>query len=420
MKPLTPLLIITTLSSQVLYACASFRRYRLIIKIRGGGNDTLGATDDNNKNLALLRAITRSAITLSKDITISVLKKLSEKSHLPSEYIRIHRSRLKALAQTSLEHLSLGVQQWNKYRKDLWIRFEPFLKKQEMVSSVLYQMMHILQTSYESIKVTMQATVVSNESPKMTYAFVCAMALSGSSLGFYNFLYFVTLGYANAILFVMVGVLTVSHFSTSPIHIYDQLPSILVALWAIRLMAFSLHREFVSWPEWHYKMIDVDRNISYHTKVLAWLTYSPLYAAMAMPCVFRIQHAITGYEHRSWGLALGILLQVSGLLLESIADYQKAAFKGMDGNHNRKRWCNVGLYKYILYPNYFGEGMFWIGTFIGNISGYKSFFQWGISMVGLTFILSILIQSMTSLGEKQLKKYENDEAFRQFRLSHSF
>jgi steroid 5-alpha reductase family enzyme len=163
-------------------------------------------------------------------------------------------------------------------------------------------------------------------------------------------------------------------------------------------------------------MIDVDRRISIHSKILAWLTYSPLYAAMAMPCVFRLQDAITGFVHRSWGLTLGIILQTAGLLLESIADYQKAAFKSMD----RKRWCNIGLYKYFLYPNYLGECIFWIGTFIGNMACYHTFFQWGISMVGLTFILSIMMQAMSALGEKQWKKYESDETFRQFRLSHSF
>lgn len=384
---------------------------------------------DDNDTLAFIRssrpvAVANVAMTTStseadanvKSAPISPLFKFPKPRFL-SDFLGMPRPRLNEMARRSLRRITLGIRDWNKQPKDFWNRFAQ-LTREDTLSTVLYKLINILQTSLESIKATLCTTIVSNKSPKMTYVMVCALALSGSSIGYNSFLYFVTVGYAASMLFVVVAATIASRFSKIPVGILDMLPSILVALWAVRLIVFSLHREFFNWPEWHYKMIDVDKRISMHTKVLAWLTYSPLYAAMVMPCVFRLQDAIMGYVHRSWGLAIGIVLQVVGLLLETVADYQKAEFKSIEGN--RRRWCNIGLFGLFLYPNYLGECTFWTGTFIGNMACLHSFFQWGVSMVGLTFILSILLQAMSSLGEKQLKKYGSDEKFREFRLSHSF
>jgi steroid 5-alpha reductase family enzyme len=125
---------------------------------------------------------------------------------------------------------------------------------------------------------------------------------------------------------------------------------------------------------------------------------------MTMPFILRLQSAMTGsVDSTLWGLITGITLQIMGLVLESAADYQKASFKAIDGN--RRRWCNIGLYRFLLFPNYLGEGLFWIGTFISSITCYNSFVEWAISIVGLTFILSILHQAMSSLDEKHSKKY---------------
>jgi steroid 5-alpha reductase family enzyme len=73
------------------------------------------------------------------------------------------------------------------------------------------------------------------------------------------------------------------------------------------------------------------------------------------PCWSRLQ----GPHTKRWGLVVGyagILLQMCGLLLESIADLKKSGFKPQ----YRHAWCNaVGVWKWSSHPNYLGEGMLW-------------------------------------------------------------
>ena len=75
---------------------------------------------------------------------------------------------------------------------------------------------------------------------------------------------------------------------------------------------------------------------------------------------------------QSWGKVgkTGISMQIGGLILESLADYQKGRFKRMEGNRNR--WCNVGLWKHFTHPNYLGEVIFWVGTFTGGVTCNKT------------------------------------------------
>jgi len=47
----------------------------------------------------------------------------------------------------------------------------------------------------------------------------------------------------------------------------------------------------------------------------------------------------------------------TGIIIEAIADYQKYIYKS-DPKH-KDHWCDVGLWKYARYPNYFGEMLVW-------------------------------------------------------------
>eukprot|EP01033_Poteriospumella_lacustris_P012479 gene12479-8919_t len=47
----------------------------------------------------------------------------------------------------------------------------------------------------------------------------------------------------------------------------------------------------------------------------------------------------------------------AGIAIETLADYQKYQFKS--DARNADRWCDVGLWKYSRFPNYFGEMLVW-------------------------------------------------------------
>jgi steroid 5-alpha reductase family enzyme len=245
----------------------------------------------------------------------------------------------------------------------------------------------------------------------LTLPGVYALALLGSCSGFHLFLYFITVGYSFGIMLpVLIGLYV---YGGRPVQNLTALHSVLTVLWGIRSASFFLYREYVSWPQLHDKVVEVNQMARLSSKFFCWLIYSFFYAAMASPCLFRLK------AQTRWGvfgkIALG--LQGTGLLLESLADYQKSAFKSLPGNRNR--WCNVGLFTFSAFPNYLGEIVFWYGTFLAGIATYEKPQQWTMATTGLLFISIVIRGAVSSLGAKQLRKYGGMAEYAEFRRTHT-
>ena len=194
--------------------------------------------------------------------------------------------------------------------------------------------------------------------------------LVGSIVGFHLYLYFISVGHALAIFLPVF--LTLVRYSQraralsramSPAAV---LHSLLVLLWSLRLGIFLLWREYVAWPALQGKLrrVAVDRS----QKITAWFLYSFLALCMVTPCWWRLQWDLlpSSSSLSPWSMrwkafsVLGIALQITGLFLESLADWQKSAFKA--ASSGEQKWCHVGLWKYSTHPNYAGEWLFWLGT----------------------------------------------------------
>lgn len=133
---------------------------------------------------------------------------------------------------------------------------------------------------------------------------------------------------------------------------------LLVGLWAIRL-AFHLGRRnighgedprYAAWRAEHgrrwwwrsYLQVFVLQ------AVIAWGVGWPVHAAMASPAPFPAATDL-----------LGIILVLSGLLCETVADWQLTAFRADPAN--RGRVLDTGLWRYSRHPNYFGDAVVWWG-----------------------------------------------------------
>ena len=104
---------------------------------------------------------------------------------------------------------------------------------------------------------------------------------------------------------------------------------------------------------------------------------------------------------------------MTGLLLETAADFQKNSFK----TRNKLSWCNIGVWKYSTHPNYLGEGLFWWGTYLAH--GFDNPIPSVLATVGLLTILYVLKGSAKSLSSKQKEKYGQDIDFYQFQRTHN-
>lgn len=282
---------------------------------------------------------------------------------------------------------------------------------------------------------------------------IYALSLLGASVGFHSFLYFISVGYALGVILPVAAVLS-SYIrllqNRNSVKVFlgrsSLLHSCLVLVWGLRALSFFLWREYINWPALHKQIRHVNKTSApaLPVKCLIWVMYSFLYTAMLSPCWLRLRQSArlvvqapgfvpttTGlYPFRWIAIGLPILLQLLGLAMESIADYQKSAFK----LQNRYEWCNIGLWKWSTHPNYLGEMIFWTGTYLGwllfSIVVSKAVFstlspsflsrigQFFFCTLGYGFILTVLRGSIQSMSNKHWQKYGHLPEYAIFRQSH--
>lgn len=239
-----------------------------------------------------------------------------------------------------------------------------------------------------------------------------ALALLGASCGFHLFLHFITIGYALGIgLPISVALYVYNKHSILPRATLFH--SFITVAWSVRMLVFFLWREYISWPALHEKVVEIQKRmkIPFASRLLCWLVYSFFYLSMMSMSLGRLQQGMNA----KWGFLglIGLLMQIGGLGLETIADLQKNGFKA----RNRHAWCNVGVWKWSSHPNYLGEGLFWWGSYLSH--GFNAIPNTVFSTIGLGFIMSVLKGSTRSLSIKHLEKYGDQPEFFEFQRTHS-
>lgn len=81
---------------------------------------------------------------------------------------------------------------------------------------------------------------------------------------------------------------------------------------------------------------------------------------------------------------LGIALLLSGLLIETVADWQRYEFLRL--KKNKGKIMTRGLWSLSRHPNYFGEIIFWWGMFFLVLGASKSWML-VVSPLTLTYIM---------------------------------
>jgi steroid 5-alpha reductase family enzyme len=113
----------------------------------------------------------------------------------------------------------------------------------------------------------------------------------------------------------------------------------------------------------------------------------------------------------------GLLVWLIGLIIETIADWQKFQFK--NNPENKGKWTDVGLWKYSRHPNYFGEILCWIGLFIAvlpYLTGIKYLLI--ISPLYITSLL-LFVSGIPPLEKRYDKKYGDNRKYQQYKESTS-
>lgn len=233
-------------------------------------------------------------------------------------------------------------------------------------------------------------------------ALVCGVL---SAIGFYKFVYFLSIGYGLAI--SGVGITLILMFSKS-LSLGCLVQCLLLIVYGIRLSGFLLVREIksITYRKTLEETTKTEKSMPIFVKFSIWICVIALYVAQTSPVYYRLANNL-GQGIIPW---VGALIMAVALIIETISDMQKSASK----KQNPGRFCDTGLYKFIRCPNYFGEILFWTGVFISGFGALKGALQWIIAMMGYILIIYVMFSGAKRLEIRQNKNYGQRDEYQEY------
>jgi steroid 5-alpha reductase family enzyme len=237
---------------------------------------------------------------------------------------------------------------------------------------------------------------------ELLWLFVAAMVIS--SIGFKNYVWFISLGYGFSI--AGEGILMSVLYGKS-LQLDTILCCGLFVLYGLRLGGYLAIREAKS-SSYKKNMtgeIKDGKTIPFGVKIAIWVTCAALYVTQVSAVLYRLENKA---DTNLWSY-VGAAVMALGLILETAADIQKNNAKKI----NSKRFVDTGLYRIVRCPNYLGELIFWTGvllTGIGAVCGW----QWIVVAVGYVGIVFVMFSGARRLEVRQNKNYGADPEYQAY------
>ncbi|MBQ9974387.1 MAG: DUF1295 domain-containing protein [Oscillospiraceae bacterium] len=232
-----------------------------------------------------------------------------------------------------------------------------------------------------------------------------AAALLISAIGFYKYVYFISLGYGFSI--AGLGVLMAGLFWTELTPGTAVLCGLLLA-YGCRLGGFLLAREIKSaaYRSAMKREIKDGRDMRFGVKCAIWVTCAVLYVLQVLGVFYRFANG-AGSDLWCW---TGAGIMALGLLLESAADLQKSRAK----KKNPNRFCDTGLFRLVRCPNYLGELIFWTGVLVSGANVLSGVGQWVLVLLGYLGIVYVMFSGARRLEERQNRNYGSDPEYQSY------
>lgn len=248
------------------------------------------------------------------------------------------------------------------------------------------------------------------ESFGLGFVILFVICLIVSSIGFYKYVYFISLGYGFSVAAMGIAMLIMNH---DVLSLCTILIGILFFIYGMRLGGYLLIREIksASYRSTMKKEIKDGSTMKFIAKFSIWVSCALLYVLQVSPLLFRFIHDNKEGEGKTDVIALiGGIIMLLGIILESLADFQKSKAKKANPN----RFCDSGLYKIVRCPNYLGEVVFWTGVFVSGINIYASAWQWIAALFGYICIVYIMFGGARRLEIRQNKNYGADPEYQAY------
>lgn len=243
------------------------------------------------------------------------------------------------------------------------------------------------------------------------------VALIVSSVGFYKYVYFISLGYGFSIAAMGVTMLIMYR---GVLDVSTVLMCLLFLVYGCRLGGYLLLREIKSaaYRNAMKREIKDGTSMKMVAKFCIWISCALLYVLQVSPVLFRLMtaelaqvDAVETTAGASDPIAIaGVIIMALGILLESAADAQKSKAKKANPN----RFCDTGLYRIVRCPNYLGEVLFWTGVFVSGVTIYAGAWQWVGAAFGYICIVYIMFGGARRLELRQNRNYGQDPEYQEY------
>ena len=240
----------------------------------------------------------------------------------------------------------------------------------------------------------------------ITCAILCAV-------GFYKFVYFLSICYGFAVAGGGIAVLTMALSSPTGTPIWiSVVQALLFIVYGARLSGFLLIRELENVT---FKKTDVakdtltkndSKKMPIFLLVFIWIFVAALYVTQVSPMLYRYTNSAKDVVVPVIGFAISIF----GLVLESVADKQKSEQK----KENPNAVATKGLYRIVRCPNYLGEIIFWTGIFISGFTTYATAGQCIMAALAYVAIVYIMFNGAQRLEKRQMERYGDDKAYNEY------
>ena len=239
---------------------------------------------------------------------------------------------------------------------------------------------------------------------------VCAVMCA---VGFYKFVYFLSIGYGFAIAGggIAVLVMYLVNPTNTPVWIVLVECALFIA-YGVRLSGFLLVRELKNVS---FRKTDVakdtlaknnEKKMPIFVLATIWVVVAILYTIQVSPMLFRVVNESSDIVVPIIGFAISIF----GLILETIADNQKSAQK----KERPDMVATKGLYRIVRCPNYLGEITFWTGVFVSGVTAYKTPGQWIMAIIAYICIVYIMFNGAQRLEKRQMARYGENEEYNEY------
>ncbi len=236
----------------------------------------------------------------------------------------------------------------------------------------------------------------------LLWLFVAAMVIS--SIGFKNYVWFISLGYGFSI--AGEGILMLILYGDR-LTLGTVVCCALFVIYGLRLGGYLAIRELGS-SSYKKNMkgeIKEGSSVPFGVKIAIWVTCALLYVTQVSGVSYRMENASDDNAF----VYIGAAVMLFGLVLETLADIQKNNAK----KKNPRRFVDTGLYRLVRCPNYLGEMIFWTGVVISAV-GAVTGWQWAVVAVGYIGIIFVMFSGARRLELRQNKNYGNDPEYQKY------